>query len=264
MKRFDKSLRKQLKQEAPKIPVKTEMAFEEALNNIKTEQIKRKSCFWAYAALACATIAIFLFLNFKAIILDDERNRMTDPDVYCPLTAPESRKIVNEPQIEEIESIRVGMIDYRNPEIREFTDIILTQFKKDRKENQKNSVTDCEVLANTERWFTLRLTVREEKGDAAYYYNVDKKSCEIVELPDLFVREFDYVNVFSEKIKEEMEREQQKENGIESGIEGYFYKIDKNQEFYFNQKGNLVVILEKENGNIRFIIEKEVFETALK
>lgn len=275
MKRVDKILKRQLKQEVPQIPVKTEMAFEKTLNNIRTKQIRKKSWFSACTALICAMAVIFLFLNFKTGLFNKQEDKIMEPDAYSFLTTAESRKIVEEPQIEEIESIRVGMSDYWNPEIKEFTDIILTQFKKDRKESQKNSVIDCEVLANTEKWFTLRLTVEEEKGDVAcYYYNVDKKSCRIIELSDLFVYEFDYINIFSEKIKEQIkekiEREPQKEDSIDSDIEGYFYKIDKNQEFYFNQKGNLVIVLEKgektskEMGDLKFVIEKEVFETALK
>ncbi|MCI9370336.1 MAG: DUF3298 domain-containing protein [Lachnospiraceae bacterium] len=273
MKRFDKTLKKQLKQEVPKIPARTEMFFEETLNKIETKQIRRKPWFSACVMLVSVAAVIFLFLNFKTGFLDEEKNGIIESDVHHSLTVAESRKIVEEPQIEEIESIRVRMIDYRNPEIREFTDMILTQFKKDRKESQKNPVADCEVVANTEKWFTLQLIVQEEKGDiACYYYNVDKKSCKIVGLSDLFIHEFDYVNVFSEKIKEQIKEESklQKEYGTDSGIEGYFCKIDKNQEFYFNQKGNLVIVLEKEDaalkekGNLRFVIEKEVFEAALK
>ena len=205
MKRFDKTLKKQLKQEVPKIPARTEMFFEETLNKIETKQIRRKPWFSACVMLVSVAAVIFLFLNFKTGFLDEEKNGIIESDVHHSLTVAESRKIVEEPQIEEIESIRVRMIDYRNPEIREFTDMILTQFKKDRKESQKNPVADCEVVANTEKWFTLQLIVQEEKGDiACYYYNVDKKSCQIVGLSDLFIHEFDYVNVFSEKIKEQI------------------------------------------------------------
>lgn len=269
MKRFDKILKMQLKQEVPKIPSKTEMVFEKALNTIQTEQIKRKSWLCVSAALICIVTIIFLFLNFKTELLDEQGNGMSESDMYSSLTAVQNQKVAAEPQIEEIESIRVGMVDYQNPEIKEFTDMVLTQFKKDRKESQKNPVADCEVLANTENWFVLRLIVQEEKGEVAcYYYNVNKKLCCIVELSDLFVHEFGYVDVFSEKIKEQMKKEIEWES--ESGIEGYFDKIDKNQEFYFNQKGNLVIVFEKgeaapeEMGYLKFVIEKEVFETALK
>jgi len=275
MKRFDKTLKRQLKQEVPQIPARMEMVFEETFNTIQSKQTKRKSWFSACAALVCVAAVSFLFLNFKTGLLDEQGNGMTESELYHSLTAAGDEKVAIEPQIEEIESIRVGMIDYRNPEIREYTDMILTQFKKDRKESQKNSVADCEVLADTEKWFALRLIVKEEKGEiACYYYNVDKEACRIVELSDLFVHEFGYVDVFSEKVKEqikkEMEQKLEKTDGTEVGIEGYFYKIYKNQEFYFNQKGNLVIVFGKgeaapeEMGYLRFVIEKEIFEAALK
>lgn len=274
MKRIDKRLKKQLKQVAPSIPAKTGMAFDETLNQIKEKQIRRSPWFSACIVLVYAVALIFIFLNLKTGLWDEEKNRSAGVEAYNSLTDARTGKIIEEPQIEEIESIRVGMIDYRNPEIRKFMDMILAQFKKERKESQKSS-TNCEVIANTERWFTLRLVVQEEKKDVCcYYYNVDRKSCQIVELPDLFVQEFDYVDVFSENIREqlkEMLKQELKEpEEIDFDIEGYFSKITKNQEFYFNQKGNLVLVFEKgeaapeEMGYLKFVIEKEVFEAALK
>jgi len=275
MKRFDKRLKKQLKREAPKIPAQAEAVFDKAINKIKAEQMKRKPWFVKYcAALAVIAAVIFLFLNFGTEFLDEERNIAAESDNCSSELAEKNRNVVKKPQIEEMESIRVGMIDCRNPEIRRFTDMILVQFKKDRKESQKSPAIHCEVLANTERWFTLCLIVQEEEGDTAYYYyNVDKRSECIVRMSDLFVGEFDYVGVFSEEIKkqmkEEIESEGDKKYWAASNMEGD-YKIDRNQKFYFNQKGNLVILLEKgevspeETGSLRFVIEKGVFETALK
>lgn len=264
MKRFDKRLKRQLKQATPKISVQAETAFDKTIDKIREDNLKRKpqrlmQPMPALAAL-CAVFLVLAFLNLKTGRLDGERNEIAEPNICSEASATGNRETAQEPQIEEIESIRVGMIDYHNPEIRQFTEMILTQLKKDRKESQKNLDVDYEIITNTEQWFVLRVIAKEEKGETVYYYNVDKKSCRIVQLSDLFVGGFDYTEVFSEEIKAQ----------INSEIEGDYYKIDRNQEFYFNQKGNLVLVFRKkeaapeEIGWIWFVIEKEVFEKALK
>lgn len=278
MKRFDKRLQRQLKQEAPQISEKAESAFDETMAKIKSGQLKRKFSISIYAVWV--TAAVFLiFLNFSVKFLDRKNWSAIESAVCSSEKESEGiKKAAEEPQIEEIESIRVGMIDYRNPEIRQYTDMIFTQYKKDKKDNQKTPAIDSKIITNTERWFTLRLTVQgEREGTLVYhYYHIDKKSCNIVQLSDLFAEGFDYINIFSDEIKRQMQTEMSNDTNktyyidFDRYTEGSFYKIDKNQNFYFNQSGNLVIVFDREEvapedmGCPHFVIDKELYELALK
>ena len=277
MRRFDKRLQRRLKQEAPEISEKAERAFDKAIAEIKTEQLKRKLPISIYAVWIMAAVFLLL-LNFSVKFSDGKNTFDVESVTYnAEKESKRNEMAAKEPQIEEMESIRVGMLDYRNPEIRQYMDMILAQYKKDRKENQKTLSIDCEIITNTELWFTLRLTVWEEKeGALLYYYHINKKSCHIVQLSDLFIEEFDYINIFSDEIKAQMQEEMRNEPDKTYYIDfdGYmqrnFYKIDKNQNFYFNQNGNLVIVFESEEvapadmGCPHFVIEKELYEMALK
>ena len=84
-----------------------------------------------------------------------------------------------------------------------------------------------------------------------------------------------YVNVISENIKEQM-KERMEKNPEEAYwlndeiIDGNFEKIDKNQDFYINDKNQLVICFDKydvapgSEGLVEFVIPQEIVENLMK
>ncbi|MGX2961039.1 DUF3298 domain-containing protein [Peribacillus sp. JNUCC 23] len=104
---------------------------------------------------------------------------------------------------------------------------------------------------------------------------IDKKNQILINLPSLFEDE-DYVDVISENIKEQM-RAQMKANpevsywvsGIGEEVFDSFEKIGKEQNFYINNQGKLVISFDKYEvspgfmGVVEFIIPTDVIQDQL-
>lgn len=108
------------------------------------------------------------------------------------------------------------------------------------------------------------------------YDTIDKKDQILITLPSLFKDE-SYVDIISENIKEQM-REQMKNDenkiywvsdaGLEEPME-YFDRISKEQSFYINNDGKLVISFDKYEaapgymGVVEFVIPTEVISDIL-
>jgi len=127
-----------------------------------------------------------------------------------------------------------------------------------------------DTIMNNARWFTLQLTITTTaaSSNTRYkIYNIDRNIGKIVELEDLFPRNYDYVTVISENIKMQMREQMKTDDGITYFIRSSeepdgFDKIKRNQNFYFNDKGNLVIVFDQGEvapsyvGTPKFVIPK--------
>jgi len=124
-----------------------------------------------------------------------------------------------------------------------------------------------------------RYEVSTSNGYSATQFDtIDKQKEILITLPSLF-KNNDYIDLISENIKKQMiERyEADKENnyywveGIPNDIrsEGLFQKINKNQNFYINKDGKLVICFEKYEvapgafGESEFIIPSTILKDSL-
>ncbi len=124
-----------------------------------------------------------------------------------------------------------------------------------------------------------RYEVSTSNGYSATQFDtIDKQNEILIKLPSLFKND-DYIDLISENIKKQMiERyEVDKENnyfwveGIPSDLEpaGLFQKINKNQNFYINKDGKLVICFEKYEvapgayGESEFIIPSTILKDSL-
>lgn len=108
------------------------------------------------------------------------------------------------------------------------------------------------------------------------YDTIDKKNEVLITLPSLF-KDDSYINIISENIKEQMiKRHKEDENMIYwvSGVEDedlieLFEKISKDQNFYINNDGKLIICFDKYEvapgymGVQEFIIPTEVISNVL-
>lgn len=172
-------------------------------------------------------------------------------------------------------------IDIVNKEIDEFTTMLVAQFYKEIEITGNNGYgsihVDYETVTNTETWFTLKLSINETSASSNNYfkyYHIDKISGQIVELGDLFC-----TDKFSDVLVEEIKRQMQEEMNVNESVKYWlndnligeeFVSIRKEHNFYFNEKGELVIVFDKYEvapgsmGCPEFVIKKEVIKDILK
>lgn len=105
------------------------------------------------------------------------------------------------------------------------------------------------------------------------FYNINKKTGELITLKSLFKENSDYVTPISEYIIKEMIKENKSGNGYfwvnQENFEN-FEKIKDDQNFFINEKGNIVICFDKyevaagAGGCPEFEIPKSVVKNILK
>ncbi|MGN1266490.1 MAG: RsiV family protein [Dorea sp.] len=166
-----------------------------------------------------------------------------------------------------------------NGESEELINQIIADFEADLEEDGYRAVcVDYEVQCDTEEWFTLKILVSETaaSGNEYYeYYHIDKKKGAAVKLSDLFADER-YIEAISDSVHTQMiEQLESSEDGMisywikDEDTEEY-YRIEKDQKFYFNSQGEIVIVYDEYvvapgfMGCPEFVIPKEVYEEYLK
>lgn len=166
-----------------------------------------------------------------------------------------------------------------NGESEELINQIIADFEADLEEDGYQAVcVDYEVQCDTEEWFTLKILVSETaaSGNEYYeYYHIDKKKGAAVKLSDLFADER-YIEAISDSVHAQMiEQLESSEDGMisywikDKDTEKY-YRIEKDQKFYFNSQGEIVIVYDEyvvAPGFMEcpeFVIPKEVYEEYLK
>lgn len=165
-----------------------------------------------------------------------------------------------------------------NNEINSLTQKILEEYNNTKSPESYNNIkVDSEVIEDNQNWFILKLTIYEGAGSSNTqykYYNIDKKQDKIVKLLDLFKDE-QYKIVVSEEIKRQMKEQMEKDENImywlEDEIEEWNFKtIEDDQNFYFSDNGNIVIVFNKYDvapgsmGTPEFEISKNIYEKYLK
>ena len=161
-----------------------------------------------------------------------------------------------------------------NAEIREITEQIVTEFEENLRyeEGYQDVLVKSEVIATTDKYFTLKLICYQGAGSGAewdYFYTIDLTTGERLALKDLFVDGADYITPISENIKEQM-REQMKEDDmvyywVDDEIEAMNFKaITDETSFYLNKKNEIVIAFDEYEvapgcmGCVEFVIPDEV------
>lgn len=187
------------------------------------------------------------------------------------IKAPEV--IVNEAESEGIDKL--------NKESQEFVNRIIEEFESGLTEGVYQAIyVDYEVIRDTEEWFTLKLSVAEvmASSDEYYkYYHIDKKTGELVGLSGLFAND-EYIDAISENIYQQMisAMENNEDGSVDYWVEKAdedveaCYVIDADQNFYFDESGDIVIVYDKYTvgpgsmGCPEFTISKEIYENYLK
>ena len=185
---------------------------------------------------------------------------------------------IDVPQIEGEDS---EAVDYINKDVSELTTALVNQFYKDLEITGNNGYgsihVDYEVTTNTDRWFTLKLSVSETAASSNTYfefYHIDKKQGKIVELGDLFNTD-KFSDILVAEIKMQMQEQMANDENISywinnSGIGEEFATVSADHNFYWNENGDLVIIFDEYEvgpgsmGTPEFVIDRDVIKDILK
>lgn len=134
------------------------------------------------------------------------------------------------------------------------------------------------ILCNNDDMLTIRFDSTLNAGGSVNFsrcFTLDKRTGSVLELADLFQKDTDYITPISSYILEEMTR--QVENGtadffIPGGIwfdDECFKSIAKDQNFYINEQGKLVIVFDEYEvapgsmGVVEFVIPTDTIHAIL-
>ncbi len=286
---FDKYIKSKASEEQTEIPDYVKNRIEQTLDDLpeKKPVIKQIHMFPRIVTAAACFIFITLFLlpNVSVSYAQALEQIPVIGDIGRVVTirnyfyADDKHEMnIDVPQIEGEDS---EAVDYINKDVSELTTALVNQFYKDLEITGNNGYgsirVDYEATTNTERWFTLKLSVNETAASSnAYFkfYHIDKKQGRIVELGDLFNTD-KYSDILVAEIKMQMQEQMANDENISywinnSGIGEDFAAVSADQNFYWNENGDLVIIFDKYEvgpgsmGTPEFVIDKGVIRDILK
>lgn len=189
--------------------------------------------------------------------------------------------------------------DYTSPEVnlenKELANSLNEKYLKENEQLYQGFLTDMKELKKNggghlseESGFEIKTDNKRIFSIGRYYVNnvgsssttmkfdtVDKERQILITLPSLFKNK-DYVNVISENIKEQMRAQMKADPEVTYWVSGTgeksfdpFKKIVKEQNFYINNQGKLVISFDKYEvspgymGVVEFIIPTEVIQDQL-
>lgn len=167
-----------------------------------------------------------------------------------------------------------------NAEIQQITNELVEQFETYMVDEQgyQDIMVDSEVLATTDDYFTLKLLCYQGAGSGYqwnYYYTIDLKTGERLQLKDLFQEGADYITPISENIKQQMAEQMAADDMVHYWLddemeEWNFKAITDETSFYMNEKGNVVIGFNEGDvapmymGAVEFEIPAEVTQDIMK
>lgn len=289
MKDFDKYIKSKAAQEQTEIPDSVKNRIEQTLADLpeKKPVIKQMRILPRIAAAAACFIFITLFLlpNVSVAYAQALEQIPVIGDIVQVVTirnyfyADDKHEMdIDVPQMEGENS---EAVDYINKDVSELTTALVNQFYKDLEITGNNGYgsihVDYEATTNTDRWFTLKLSVSETAANSNTYfefYHIDKKQGKIVELGDLFNTD-KFSDILVAEIKMQMQEQMANDENISywinnSGIGEEFATVSADHNFYWNENGDLVIVFDEYEvgpgsmGTPEFVIDRDVIKDILK
>ena len=130
--------------------------------------------------------------------------------------------------------------------------------------------TNNEDVLAVDFYFT---TIEASSVTSHRFYNIDKKAGTLITLDSLFKKNADYITPISNYILDEMKNENENNGGfyfLDGDEDERFTKIRKDQNFYINNDGNLVICFDEyeiaagAQGSPEFVIPDDVIAKIVK
>lgn len=187
-------------------------------------------------------------VTFRSYQYEDDRN---SADIEVPGVVVET---IGQDEIETEETDKQQLqqtADSINAEIQQITDKLIAEFEEglSQEEGYQSMTVSSEVIASTPDYFTLKLTCFQSAGsgyEQDYYYTIDLKTKERLQLKDLFKEGVDYITPISDNIKKQMKEQMAADPAVSYWLdsdmpEWDFKEITDETGFYLDADGNLVI-----------------------
>ena len=259
---FDEELRRRAAAEGDGVPESFSNRVRETLDNLPSRPSRRGT--WRHllgAGLAAAVAVTVALPNTSAAMAETLGALPVVGELFRAVTfrtyAVEEGKnhvSIDVPQIlDETGSTGAEAI---NDQVETYTDQLIAEFESEAQaDGYFNLDVTWEVVTNTEKWFTLRIStdrVMASGNHQEQHYHIDAATGEQKTLSDLFPVDYDYVTVISDELKTQMAQRMADNPGEAYWLEGinelgtwYFDAIDPEQDFYFNGDGKIVIPFDK-------------------
>ncbi len=289
MNKFDKKLRKAAQNEKFEIPEQVKTKLENTLHSLPDKKIKTKriKLLPQIAAAAACFIFVMLFVlpnvsvtyaqSFENIpVLNDIIRVVTIRNYFYSDDYHEMK--VDIPEIDDKQNTEAAQ--NINKDVTALTEEIVKEFYKEVEEIGNDGhgavYVDYDIVTNTDKWFTLKLTVTSVRGSGSVYfkyYHINRETGENVILSDLFKTDV-YIGIITENIKEQMRNRMKSDSDLTYWVDsadGFdFAAISDSHNFYINEDGNLVIPFDKYEvapgymGHSEFVIEKGILKNIIK
>lgn len=229
----------------------------------------------ASIAMAMGNIPVigqfFKVITWKNYEYEDKNNHA---NVEVPLIAEVTEAEKKESSLEGAKAV--------NKSVEEYTDMLVKKFNEDMDasgDGHKSLDVTYDVITDTDDWFTLKMNTLEiqASGYQHYkFYHINKKTGEVATLKDLFKDGSNYVNAISEEVKAQMREQMAADENMMYFLESEdmpefdFKEIAVDQNFYFNDSGEIIIVFDEYAvapgymGCPEFEISKKVLSDILK
>lgn len=265
------------------------------VNNTLKKEMKKKSIFINSLGL----VASFIFVFFLAVnFIPNLAYAMSDIPVVGQvvkiITFGRYEKSENGYNAKIITPKIEGLLDKNlenklNEQFKENANFIIWSFEQDVKK-LKEKFGDKSVHMGVEFNYIIKtdnenivaldvyvLNIAGSSSTKHTFYNLNKKTGQLLTLKGLFKDNADYISVLSSYIKDEMLRRNKEESGMfwvdgdSKSLNGVGFKnIKADQNFYINNAGNIVICFDKyevsagAQGSPEFIIPNDLVKSLLK
>ena len=161
-----------------------------------------------------------------------------------------------------------------NFDIEKKTDELIAQFKQEMQDSEfKNLSVSSQVILDSKDYYVLALSALQQEGDSFtqnHYYTMNKHSGKLLQLSELFSENADYQKLLSNEVISQMKAHNQKGEYpyfIQDGEDDQgFMEVEKNQSFYINGEGKLVLVFPQgevapmAQGEQQFIMPESIWK----
>lgn len=161
-----------------------------------------------------------------------------------------------------------------NFDIEKKTDELIAQFKQEIQDSEfKNLTVSSQVILDSADYYVLALSALQQEGDSFtqnHYYTINKHSGKLLQLSELFPNNTDYQKILSDEVISQMKAHNQKGEYpyfIQDGEDDQgFMEVEKNQSFYINGEGKLVLVFPQgevapmAQGEQQFIMPESIWK----
>lgn len=213
----------------------------------------------------------FQVVTFREYHYEDDNNTA---DIVVPKV--ETEEEATEQEVKTAETMNKSIEEYAQGFMQEFQENLKSQG-----EGYQELQMDYEVVTDNEDWLTIKVNVLQVEASGyqqAKFFHIDKKTGKEAVLSDLFVEGSDYVGIISENIIAQMKEQMAQDEGKIYFVEGNgddidefnFKQMKEDQNFYFNEKGELVIAFDEYEvapgymGTVEFVIPSQVIESIVK